>query len=258
MSTTDDDEMQRSLEELRSTESPTLGQLVRAAPFPIYGLIETPGDLTLHGIGYCIADPEWYPPDAVEHPTLPQIFCQAVLDYGYPRERQDARMRLEIVTTATTHSPISAPAIEDLLSTSTTRYQVDDEIPPLGSEAASFIIERYAIIGGRVLAVIEYTPDAPPRERGVLLGTQAHHVEDDGSPLAQAAMRAAPPPVSPEWSFTLRSPDMWVEVRAYGWNQQEIVQLLHQLATISDKPDVVAHYNREMFAWQGRTHSPEQ
>ncbi|HEU4782110.1 MAG TPA: hypothetical protein VFS83_02090 [Ktedonobacterales bacterium] len=246
MYTPDDDELQRSLEELRSGETLTLERLVRAAPFPIYGLIETPGDLTLRGLGYTTADAGWDNPTAPPRPNLSQFLWQATLSYGYPSATQDLRMRLEIITTATTRLTVALPRIEDLLSAYTTHYQSADEIPPLGSQAASFIIERYAIVGGQALATVKYAPDAPTREPGVLLGSQAHYVEDASSPLARAAMMAAPPPVHPEWSFTLRSPEMWVEAQAYGWTQNEIMLALHQLATISDRPDVVARYDRGM------------
>ncbi len=246
MYTPDDDEPQRSLEELRSGKALTLERLVHAAPFPVYGLIKMPGDLTLRGLGYTTADAGWDNPTAPLHPNPSQFLWQASLSYGYPPETQDPCTRLELITTATTRLTAAVPKIEDLLSAYTTHYQSDDAIPPLGSHAASFIIERYAIVGGQALAAVEYTPDAPTREPGVLLGSQAHYVEDAGSPLAQAAMMAAPPPVTPEWSFTLRSPAMWVEARAYGWTQNEIMLLLHQLAVISDKPDILVRYDRGM------------
>lgn len=252
MYTPDDEELQRSLGELRSGETLTLEWLVRAAPFPMYGLIETPGDLTVRGLGYTIADAGWDDPTAPPRPNPSQFLWQVSLSYGYPSATQDRRMRLEIITTATTRLTAAAPRIEDLLSAYTTHYQSADELPPLGSQAASFIIERYAIIGDQVLAAVEYTPDAPTREPGVLLGSQAHYIEDASSPLAQAAMMAAPPPVHPEWSFTLRSTEMWVAARAYGWTQNEIAPLLHQLATISDRPDVVARCDRELQAERGQ------
>jgi hypothetical protein len=44
----------------RSPSQPMgLEQLVQNAPFPLYGLCETPDDHILHGIGYSLASVDW-------------------------------------------------------------------------------------------------------------------------------------------------------------------------------------------------------
>jgi hypothetical protein len=161
MNTTGDDELQGSQETWSSAESLSIEQLARTAPFPIYGLIETPNDLTLHGIGYSTADSGWGNPAPPSHPNPSPFLWQVNLIYGYPPGHPDVSPRLELITTSLTGVPMPVPTIEDLVRASATHYQSADEVPPLGSQPASFLIECFALNDGQALAVVAYTPNAP-------------------------------------------------------------------------------------------------
>ena len=252
-STGDGDEPQRSQETGSPAGSLSIEQLVRTAPFPVYGLVQTPPDLTLHGIGYTTADvgvgrpaPPW--------PANPsQVLWQVSLDYGYPPGQQNLRSRLELITTSMVHYPAPVPTMEDLVRASATHYPSEDEVPTLGSQPASFLIERFALIEGQAVAVVAYTPDAPPLtlQPGQLLGRQVHELPDGSA--AQVAPMASLSIATPDWSFTLRNAEMWVDGQAYGWTQPALFQVLHQLAALGDKPEVLARCHRETLAWQSST-----
>lgn len=231
----------------------SIEHLVRTASFPVYGLVQTPNDLTLHGIGYSTADagvgrsaPPWS-----SNPS--QVLWQVSLVYGYPSGHQYLSPRLELSTTSIAHYPASAPNIEDLARGLATHYQSVDEVPTLGSQPADFLVERFALIEGEALAVVAYTPDTPPLMLlpGQLIGTQIHELPDASA--VRIAPTAALSMATPDWSFTLRNDEMWVEGRAYGWTQTAIFQVLHQLAALRDKPDVLAECQREIAAWQSYT-----
>src|SRR5579872_1061127 len=165
MNTNGDDEPQGNQETGSPAGSLSIEQLVRTAPFPVYGLVQTPPDLILHGIGYSTADrgvgrpaPPW--------PSNPsQVLWQVSLDYGYPPGHQNLRPRLELITTSIAHYPAPVPTIQELMRASATHYPSGDEVPTLSSQPADFLIERFALIEGQAAAVVAYTPDAP-RSRG--------------------------------------------------------------------------------------------
>lgn len=122
--------------------------------------------------------------------------------YGYPPGHQDVSPRLELSTTSLTGVPVPVPPIEELAQASATHYPSDEAVPPLGSQPASFLIERFAVVDGHALAVVTYTPDAPPltRLQGKLIGIQRHEAVD--SSAAPVARMAAWSVATPDWSFT--------------------------------------------------------
>lgn len=87
MSTSHDDEnsMPRDVRDEQSRAEPlTLEQLAHIAPFPIYGLINTRGDFTLQGFGFCTGDLH---PVSVGLPTQsiqPHLPWQVALHYDFP------------------------------------------------------------------------------------------------------------------------------------------------------------------------------
>jgi len=254
MDGTSSGEPQGNQERLGPGAAPTLEQLVGAAQFPIYGLLQAPPDLTVHGLGYCTIDAGFGEPASLADAHRQAYRLQAGLEYGYPAGHQGARKRLEITTTGTPRQPMLpsmlppmwAPSVEDVLREHATRYAADEEITAVGSVPRSFVIERYAIVGGEAVVAADYTPERQV-VKGRLLGVQAHHLVDANA--AAAKMLASPPPVGPEWTLTLRNAELWVQVQAYGWGQSELFAALHQLGVISDKPEIVARCQRETQEW---------
>jgi hypothetical protein len=215
----------------------------------MYGLLETPNDLTLHGIGYTTAGAGWAHPARPSHPNPSQFLWQVDLTYGYPPGHQKIRPRLELITTALTGIPMPVPPIEELVGASAIHYPSEDAVPLYDSQPVSFLIERFAIVDGQALAVVAHTPDPPPLSLHPkdAIGIQRHEIRD-----ASAAPVAPIGPLSiatPDWSFTLRNAQMWVAGRAYGWTQTGLFQVLHQLAALNDKAEVLARSQREMEAW---------
>jgi hypothetical protein len=244
MDGTDSGEPQGGQERLGLGAAPTLEQLAGAAQFPIYGLLQAPTDLTVHGVEYHIVDAGFGEPAPVADTDAQAYLLQVGLEYRYPAGHQEAGKRLEITTTGTTRPPMVppmlAPSVEDVLREHAMRYAGDDEIPPVGSAPRSFVIERYAIVGGEAVVAVDYAPERRPI-RGRLLGVQAHHLVDANA-AAVAKLLATSPPASPEWTLTLRNAELWVQVQAYGWAQSELFAALHQLGVISDKPEIVNDY----------------
>jgi hypothetical protein len=226
-----------------------LKQLVQNAPFPVYGLAQTPDDLIAHGVGYSTVDASWWDPMPHSSPPpvdVPQILWQVDLAYGSPPARGAWLERVEVRTTAVTRSPAEAPDVAYLRQTYETHYQSDDDVPTLDSQV-SVLIEHFRLAGQEALAAVTYSPDTLPRSDtgGVLIGQQIHEMagslEDVPTPVT------APPPI---WSFTFRASELWVEVRAYGSPQQDIFALLHHLVVLNDQPDVVARSECEIIIWE--------
>jgi hypothetical protein len=250
MNSAGDDELQGGQGTGNTANLFSIEQLARIVPFPMYGLIQTPDDLTLHGIGYSTADLGWTHPASPSLPTPSQFIWQVVLTYGYPPRHQNKRPRLELSTTSLAGIPMPVPPIEELVQASATHYPSEDAVPLLDSQPASFLIERFATMNGQALAAVTHTPDPPqlmlhPKDA---IGRQMHKASDT------SADRVAPVDAwsitTPDWSFTLRNAQMWVEGQAYGWTQAAIFQVLHQLAPINDKADVLVRYHQEIVAWE--------
>jgi hypothetical protein len=228
-----------------------LEQLVQHASFPVYGLAETPDDLILHGMGYSTVGTGWWDTAPRSSPSPldePQYLWQVSLGYGSPPAAYGAWLeRLEVRTTAVTRSPAETPDIAHLRQTYETHYHSDDEVPPLDSQR-SLLIERFQLVDGEALAAVNYSPDPMPSTStlGVLLGQQRHELA--GSPEDVPILAPAPPP--PTWTCTFRASQMWVDVQAYGWPQQDLFAVLHQLVALNNRPDVVARSQREISTWE--------
>jgi hypothetical protein len=206
------------------------------APFPIYGLLETPNDLTLHGIGYCTVN-------------AGRFLWEVDLRYGYPPGHQDGNPRLELITTNLTGIPMPVPPNEELVRASAIHYPSEDAVPLYDAQPISLLIERFAIVDGQALAIVEHTPDPPPLTLHPkdVIGIHRHERGDaSAAPLPPLAAWSV---AAPDWSFTLYNAQMRVAGRAYGWTQTALFQVLHQLAPITDKADVLARSQREMEAW---------
>jgi hypothetical protein len=115
-------------ERLGLSAAPTLEHLVGAAQFPIYGLLQTSTDLTVHGVDYCSVDSGWGQPAPPADAHRQAHVLQVGLEYGYPARHQDAGKRLEITTTGTTRPPMLAPSVEEVLREHALRYAGDDRI----------------------------------------------------------------------------------------------------------------------------------
>lgn len=250
MNNTGDDEIEEGQGTWNTANFLSIEQLARIVPFPMYGLIQTPDDLTLHGIGYSTADSGWPHPASPSSPTPPQFIWQVVLTYGYPPRHQNTRPRLELSTTSLAGIPMPVPPIEELVRTSAKHYPSEDAVPLLDSQPASFLIERFAIVNGQALAAVTHTPDLPPLllHPKDAIGRQMHKTSDTNAvPVAPVAAWSI---ASPDWSFTLRNAQMWVQGQAYGWTQAAIFQVLHQLASINDKAEVLGRSHQEIGAWE--------
>lgn len=239
-------------EAIGSIDSLAIEHLVSIAPFPVYGLLEYPSDLSLQGFGYSTADSNLGKIGVPWQPNQPQFLWQASLHYDYLPPHQRTGQRIELSTTDT-NPPIPMSFIEAQRPDYEARYQSHHDVPLMAEQATSFVIEHFPFLDGTAVATIEYAPQAPAMRRGRLLGSQVHHMPDPHLPdsrLRGPISVAVPPSVGPVWSFTLRGPELWVTGTAYGWTQHELFDLLGRLGAISQRPSVLAQYQRELAAWQ--------
>lgn len=93
------------------------------------------------------------------------------------------------------------------------------------TKAARFAIGGFSIVGRSVDLIVKYSPVSSARQIAQLAG--------------------------PEWSFTLKGSDLWVEGAANGWTQTELFDILGHVALISERPDVLAEHGQEMREWKG-------
>ncbi|MGO8947433.1 MAG: hypothetical protein ACLQUY_07175 [Ktedonobacterales bacterium] len=226
-----------------------LAQLVHNAPFPVYGLADTPDDLMLHGVRYSTVGAGWGDTTPRSSPPPldgPQYLCQVDLSYGSTPAYGAWLERLEVRTTAVTQSPAEAPEIGQLRQTVETHYSSDEDVPLLDSQQ-SLRIEHFRLVDRYAVAAVKYSPDPMPRSGtpGVVMGRQRHELA--GSPKDVPIPVPAPPPT---WSFTFRASEMWVDVQAYGWPQQDIFEVLHHLVALNDRADVVARSHRQVITWE--------
>lgn len=229
----------------------TVEHLIRVARFPIYGFIDHPNGITLHGFGYSTAESQSGQFGIPWQPNQPQFLWQVALHYGYLPEHQRTDQRIELFTTDINHSPISVSTVEDLRRAHEARYSSTHEVPSVAEHATSYLIECFPFTDGTAVATVEYSPHPPIK--GHLIGTQTHHVPDSPSsksPTPRPTKVAAPSLATPVWSFTLLGPKMWVGGRAYGWTQNELFAALEQLAMVSHRPEVLTQYQSEVTAWE--------
>ncbi len=105
------------------------------------------------------------------------------------------------------------------------RWLVPNDVPLVRAVATRFIVERLSIVEGVVLAAMEYIPNSLPH----LMVTHAVRLS--------------------RWSFTLWNPPLWGEGCATEWTQSDRFSALANLAMVSQRPEVLRPYQRELQAW---------
>lgn len=199
-------------EVLTPMEAVTPEHLVRAAHFPVYGLIGHPNGLALKGLGYCSAPAQVNQPHELWRMDQPHMLLQVALDYDYLPPHQLTGRSIELVTTDIKRWPTD-PEPDDPDPAQVTCYQSPHDVPLESAETTDFIVERFPIANETVEATIHRLPGSA-------------------------------------WSFTLRNPTMLVEGSANGWPQNEFLSVLGQVAVVSNRPDVLAQGQRELAAWR--------
>ena len=198
--------------------------LLRTAPFPLYGIIGHPRGLTLKGTGYSTAFGHFDTPQGPWQADQP-VLWQVSLGYDYPPASRRTGHTLELSTTDIRRAPMQASVLDADEMSDRLRYLVPQDVPEVRAEATRFIVEHWPIIDGVVLATMDYAPNS------FLTFTLTHAV--------RLSM----------WSFTLWNPPLWVEGRAFEWTQSDLFSALGKLAMVSQRPDVLRQYQREQQAW---------
>lgn len=242
----DDGERKDVRKELSSSQLITIEQLVRVARFPIYGLVGNPTGLVLKAIGYSTVPVQANQDLEIWQSNKSQVPWQVALHFEYPVSHQSIGRGIELYTTDMNSSPIPAPALDDIGRSGKTCYSTPDEVLPMEGQATSFIIERFPLLDRTVVATMEYSPNV--LKKGRLIGSQMHHAPVP--PFPQPAVTAKLQPANPAWSFTLRDPNMWMEGGANGWTQHELIAVLGHVGIVSQRPDVLAQYHRELLEWK--------
>lgn len=197
-------------------------RLARMAPFPVYGLLGRPHGLDLRSLGYCSGPLQMVtqPPESWL-PDQPHILLQVSLDFeDRPTDRHSGRS-CDLVTIDSEHWP-DDPVLRERTYGQVAHYTSLDDVPLVDTtEVPGFVVERFPIIEQTVEATISRRLDKR---------------------------------LDPMWVFSLRSANMWVEGRAKGWTQQELLtEILSQVAVVSHRADVLAQYEREAAEWAVRT-----
>lgn len=203
-------------EALTPIEAVTPEQLVRVSPFPVYGLVDRPHGLELKGLGYCSA-PAQVVTQSPESwlPDQPHILLQVTLDFEARPTDQRAGRTCELITIDSAHWPAD-PEFEHRHRAQVPHYGSPDDLPLETTEATGFVVERFPIVEQMVEETIHRQLDA-----------------------------------TATWTFSLQSAHLWVEGRAKGWTQTELLTvLLGQVAAVSHRSDVLAQYQRELADWR--------
>ena len=198
--------------------------LLRTSPFPLHGLIGHPGGLTLRGTGYSTAFGQFETPYGRWQADRP-VLWQVSLVFDYPPAHRLTGHTLELSTIDIQRAPMQASVLDADEMAHRPRYLVPEDVPLGTTEGASFVVERFPIVDGVVLAAMEYEPNSR------LHFTATH------------AVRLS------EWIFTLWDPPLWVEGRATEWTQIDLFSVLGTLALVSQRPDILRQYQRELQAW---------
>lgn len=204
---------------LTPLEAARLERLVRVAPFPVYGLLGRPHGLDLRSTSYCSGPLQMVtqPPESWL-PDQPHVLLQVSLDFEVQSTDQHAGRTCDVVTIDSERWP-DDPALREHTYGQVTYYASPDDVPPVDTtEAPGVVVERFPIVGRMVEATISLRLDKR---------------------------------LDPVWLFRLRSANMWVEGRAKGWTQQELLtEILSQVAVVSQRADVPAQYERELTEWR--------
>lgn len=206
--------------------------LVCNAAFPIYGLIGHPSGLTLRGIGYCNLVGHLGQPIEVEQPDQPLLVSQVLLEYDYPPAHRLTGHSLQLSTINYQLSPTQTPAVDFAGTSQIVHYLAPEDVPVGSSGATSFIVEQLQIVDGIVTAAMHYSANS-------LL-----------------SLSVVKPARLSTWSFTLWDPPLWVEGHASGWTQGELCSVLSKLAIVSQRPEVLRQYARELQAWDHLNNFP--
>jgi hypothetical protein len=199
--------------------------LLRNVPFPVYGLIGHPNGLMLCGVGYGAVSGQFVRPPQVWQAGQPPILWQVGLSYDYPPAHRLTGHSLLLSTTDIQRAPMQASVLDADVMAQRPRYEVPEDVPLVRTEATRFVVERLPIADGTVMAALERAPQI----------------------LALPGMGKAVR--SFEWSFELWNPPLWVVGHATDWSQRDLFSALSKLAMVSERPDVLSHYEREERAW---------
>jgi hypothetical protein len=197
--------------------------LLRTSPFPLYGLIGHPSGLTLRGTAYCTAFGHFDTPSGPWQSDQ-EILWEVSLDYDYLPAHGNTGHLLQLMTTDIQRAPMQASVLDTDEMLGRPRYLAPEDVPLVSAEATSFIVERLPIVDGVVMAAMQYSPNAP---------------------LFPGIVK----PIRLIWSFTLWNPPLWVEGRAAEWELSELFSVLGKLAIVSQRPDVLRQYERDLQAW---------
>jgi hypothetical protein len=194
-----------------------LERVVASAPFPIYGVVENPRDLSLRGFSYCGS--------ARDRLGQPKSILQVMLSFGYPPAALRPGFQLELTTTDPNHladfgmppNGMQFPTDGDVYDTDGrlySRYSSVEEATVAAAPARSSVIEHFPIAGEIVVAVLRHWTRP-----------------------------------NPEWLFTLTRPGLRLDGRAWEYTQSELFKLLGHVQAVSDQPQIVAQYQLELAAW---------
>ena len=187
-----------------------LAQVMEAARFPVYGVIGNPGGVTAQRVGYCGSS---------------ERILQVELGFGYPPAALRPGFRLTLTTTDPNELASFGMPPDGL------QFPEDGDVYDTDGRPYT----RYA-------SVKQVTLDAAPPRSCVI----------ERFPLAQelvvAVLRHWTRPSS-EWLFELTRPGLRLDGGAWEYTQTELFELLGQVGMVSDQPEVLAQYQREMVAW---------
>jgi hypothetical protein len=187
-----------------------LAHVMASARFPVYGLIGNPGGVTAQRVGYC---------------SSPERILQVDLGFASSPAALRPGFRLELTTTDPNQLAAFGMPSDGL------------QLPKEGDvyDTGGRLYTRYA-------SVEQATLDAAPARSCVI----------ERFPLAQehvkAVLRHWTRP-NPEWLFTLTRPGLRLDGGAYEYTHTELFELLGHVGMVSDHPQVLAQYQREIAAW---------
>ena len=158
-----------------------------SAPFPIYGVVGNPWDLTLRGFSYCGG--------ARDRLGQPKSVLQVILSFGHLPAVLRPGFRLELTTTDPNHladfgmppGGMQFPEDGDVYDTDGrlyTRYSSVEEATLTAAPARSCVIEHFPFAGEVVVAVLRHWMHP-----------------------------------NPEWLFTLTRPSLHLDGRAWEYGQ---------------------------------------
>jgi hypothetical protein len=187
-----------------------LTHVIEAAHFPVYGVIGNPGGVTAQRVGSCGSQ---------------ERILQVTLGFAYPPEALRPGFQLELTTTDPNHlADFGLPSDGMQFPTDGDVYDTDGRL-----------YTRY-------VSVEQATRDAVPTRSCVI----------ERFPLAEefvvAVLRHWTRP-NPEWLFELTRPGLRLDGHAWEYTQTELIELLGHVGLVSDQPEVLAQYQREMAAW---------